>query len=275
MTTHTWHAGGDVLQAYLAGGLDALEGASVEQHLLVCAECRSAMGSLVAAPELERGWAAIQTAIERPAQPAPIRLARRLGLTEPMSVLLAASASLRTAWLASSFVALGFAAAAAFLSQGDALWPFLLVAPLVPVLGVAASYGPVTDPLESLLITSPYGRTRLILTRTIAVLTTCLPVAFVLGLMLPGPDWVAAAWLGPALALIPILLAVATFAGPRVAAGLVTIAWCGVVLPSAVRLPATYPVEPDMQLLFLALALVAVGVLALRSRQTRQIGAAL
>jgi hypothetical protein len=275
MTTHTWHAGGDVLQAYLAGALDALEGASVEQHLLVCAECRSAMGSLVEAPELERGWAAIQTEIERPKQPAAIRFARRLGLPEPTSVLMTATASLRSAWLASSFVALGFAFVATNLSAGEALWPFLLVAPLVPVVGVSASYGPAADPLEALLVTSPYGRTRLILVRTLAVLATTLPFAFVLGLLLPGPDWVAAAWLGPALSMIPILLALASFMGPRVAAGLVAIGWAAMVLPSTRRLPATWPVEADRQLLFLSLALVAAGVLALRSRQTRQIGAAL
>ena len=275
MTTHTWHTGGDVLRAYLAGALDALEGASIEQHLLVCAECRAAIASLVEAPELERGWAAIQNTIERPAQPAPIRLARRLGLSEPLSVLLAASASLRTAWLASSFVALGFACGAAYVSGGQGLWPFLLVAPLVPVIGVAASYGPATDPLETLLVTSPYGRARLILVRTFAVLAVSLPVAFVLGLLLPGPDWVAAAWLGPALALIPVLLALAAFVGPRVAAGVVAIGWSAFVLPSVRVLPMTWPVEASQQLMLFALALVAVGVLAARSRLTRQIGAAL
>lgn len=275
MTTHTWHAGDDLLSAYAAGELDALEGASVEQHLLVCAQCRTTMSTVAEVPELERAWAVVQDTIERPAQPAPIRLARRLGLSEPLSVLLTATASLRSAWLASSFVALGFAFVATNVSTSGAIWPFLLVAPLVPVIGVAASYGPATDPLEALLVTSPYGRTRLILVRTVAVLTTCLPVAFVLGLLLPGPDWVAAAWLGPALAMVPILLAVASFVGPRAAAGVMAIGWSAVVLPSARRLPATWPVDPDRQLLFLVLALVALLVLAVRSRRTRKIGAAL
>jgi len=275
MTTHTWHTSADLLRAYAEGALDALEGASVEQHLLVCDACRATMGTVVEAPELAVGWAGIQTAIERPKQPAPIRLARRLGLSEPTSVLLTATASLRTAWLASSFVALGFALVAANFSQGEILWPFLLVAPLVPVIGVSASYGPAADPLESLLVTSPYGRARLILLRTIAVLCTCLPVAFGLGLLLPGPDWVAAAWLGPALAMVPILLALASFVGPRVAAGAVSIGWCAMVLPSTRRLPATWPVEPDRQLLFLALATLAAAVLVVQSYRTRQIGAAL
>ncbi len=275
MTTRTWHPDRTVLQSYLDGILDGLDGASVEQHLLVCAECRTTMGELVEAPELARGWSAVQAIIERPKQPGPIRLARRLGLSEPTSVLLAASASLRTAWLTSSFVALGFALAAGYVSGGNGLWPFLLVAPLVPVIGVAASYGPATDPLETLLVTSPYGRSRLILVRTMAVLVLTLPVASFLGFFLPGPDWVAGAWLGPALALIPMLLALASYVGPRAAASVLAIGWSAVVLPSAIRLPETWPVDPDRQLVFLALALAACALLAVRSRQTRQIGAVL
>ena len=66
--------------------------------------------------------------------------------------------------MSSAFIALAFALTAAHLS-GDMLWPFLLVAPLVPVLGVATAYGPSWDPLEGLVVTAPYGRTRLILVR--------------------------------------------------------------------------------------------------------------
>lgn len=271
----TWHTDEHLLTAYVGGGLDALEGASVEQHLLACAECRSRVANVVDAADLARGWDRVQTALERPAQPATIRVARRLGLSEASSVLLAASASLRTAWLSSSVVALGFAFLATKFSDVETLWPFLLVAPLIPVLGVAASYGPSTDPLEGLIVTSPYGRGRLILLRTLGVLVTSLPVAFGLGLFLPGPDWIAAAWLGPALAMIPILLALAAFTGPRVAASVLAIGWSGVVLPSTRKLPATWPVEPDQQLVYLALAAVACAVLMARSRMTRKIGATL
>jgi hypothetical protein len=275
MSTNTWHADETLLVAYLDGGLDALGGASVEQHLLVCADCRTKIGALVDSSALELGWDRVRDEMERPPQPATIRLARRLGLPETLSVLLTATASLRTAWLSSCFVALGFAYLASRFSEGEALWPFLLMAPLVPVIGVSAAYGPNSDELESLIVTSPYGRTRLILVRTLGVLTTCLPAAVLLGLALPGPDWVAAAWLGPALAMIPILLALASFAGPKVAAGVLAIAWCGVVLPSTRNLPTTWPVDADHQLVYLALAGVAGLVLAVRSRQTRRIGAAL
>lgn len=275
MSTNTWHLDESALAAYVDGALDALEGASIEQHLLVCTDCRGRIAPVVDASALAIGWDRVRDGMERPAQPAAIRLARKLGMTEPLSVLLTATASLRTAWLSSSLVALGFAFLATKFSSGDVLWPFLLIAPLIPVIGVAASYGPATDPLETLIVTSPYGRPRLILVRTVGVLVTCLPVAFLLGLALPGPQWVAAAWLGPAVALIPILLALAAFVGPRAAAAAVAIGWSAVVLPSTRSFSPTWPVEADRQLILLALALVGCAVLAVRSRMTRQIGAAL
>ena len=112
MTTQTWHADRDLLAAYVAGALDPINGASVEQHLDRCAECRAdhpAPGRRSdARPGLVRR--SCET-VESPELPLPARLARRLGVTEPTSILLGATASLRTAWISSAFVALAFAVA--------------------------------------------------------------------------------------------------------------------------------------------------------------------
>ena len=216
------------------------------------------------------------TPCRAPRSRSPIRLARRLGVSEPTSILLAATASLRTAWLAGAFVALGFATLAVGLAGKELIAPFLLVAPMVPVLGVAAAYGPHEDPLEALVVTAPYGRSRLILLRTLAVLVSVLPVTALLGLLLPGPLWLAAAWLGPALALVPVLLALSSFVGPRIGGAVVSIAWSGIVLLSVRELPATWPVEATQQLVYLALAArVVSAVLAVRARRDRLIGATL
>lgn len=275
MTTYPWHARPDLLAAYVAGSLGAVDGASVEQHLVHCADCRAAVRPLVATGPLDRAWAGVRDAVQGPALPLPIRLARRCGLSEPASVLLAATASLRTAWLVGAFVALAFATLAVALSGEDMLAPFLLVAPLVPVIGVAAAYGPQHDPLEALVVTAPYGRTRLILVRTLAVLVSVLPLTALLGLLLPGPTWLAAAWLGPALALVPMLLALSSYVGPRTGAAVMAMAWSGVVVYSLRGLPATWPVEATQQLVYLSLATVAACVLLVRARQDRQIGATL
>ena len=275
MTTQTWHADRDLLAAYVAGALDPINGASVEQHLERCAECRAHIRPLVDAPMLDQTWSGILEAVESPELPLPARVARRLGVSEPTSILLGATASLRTAWLSSAFVALAFAVLAVYWAGGGALAPFLLVAPLVPVLGVAAAYGPHEDPLESLIVTAPYGRTRLILLRTLGVLVSVLPFAIGAGFFVPGPVWLAVAWLGPALALVPVMMALSSFVGPRVGAAVVTIGWSAVVLLSARHMPATWPVEANQQLVYAGLAGISLAVLFVRTRQDRQIGAVL
>jgi hypothetical protein len=275
MTTAPWHADNDLLAAYVAGGLDAISGASVEQHLAHCADCRLAIVRHTDLPALELGWQRVRDAVERPRLPWLIRSARRLGLSDPTSILLAGAASLRTAWLVSAFVALGFATAAAVLTDGGTLAPFLVVAPLMPVLGVASAYAPREDSLETLVATAPYGRTRLIMVRSLAVVVTSLPAALLLGLLLPGPLWIAVAWLGPALALLPVLLALSSFVGPRAAGAALAIGWCGVVSLSLHRLPPTWPVEPSQQLVYLALAIAAGLVLGVRAIRHQEMGALL
>jgi hypothetical protein len=275
MTTQTWHADHDLLAAYAAGTLDPVNGASVEQHLDRCAQCRASIRSHADLPMLDLAWTSILETVETPELPVAARVARRFGVSEPTSVLLGATASLRTAWVSSAIVALGFAVVAVYLSGGGALAPFLLVAPLIPVLGVAAAYGPHEDPLEALIVTAPYGRTRLILLRTLAVLVSVLPAAIVAGFFVPGPVWLAVAWLGPALALVPVLMALSSFVGPRVGAAVVTLAWSATVLPSTRVVPPTWPVELEQQLAYAGLAGLALVVLFVRSRQDRQIGALL
>ena len=143
------------------------------------------------------------------------------------------------------------------------------------MLGVAAAFGPRQDPLEALIATAPYGRTRLILLRTFGVLMSVLPVTVLLGLALPGPPWLAAAWLGPALALVPVLLALAGFVGPRTAATAVSLVWSGVVLASTRTLTPTWPVEAAQQGVYLGLAVAACAVIAIRAGTDRQPGVAL
>jgi hypothetical protein len=278
MTTGTqgWHVDRTLLSSYLAGNLDAIIGASVEQHVSRCATCRTAVAHLMDSQLIERTWIGIRDAVESPPLPYPLRVARKLGLPESTAVLLASAASLRGAWLVGAFLALSFATLAAYASGGTTLAPFLLAAPLAPVLGVAAAYGPRQDPLEGLVVTAPYGRTRLILLRTLAVLVSVLPVTVLLGLAIPGPAWLAAAWLGPALSLVPVLLAVGAFVGPRLAAVLVSFVWCGVVLGSTrAPLTPTWPVEAAQQGAYLGLGIAACAVIAIRAGADRRPGVAL
>ncbi|WP_028660991.1 hypothetical protein [Nocardioides insulae] len=273
-TTAQWHASPALLREYAGGGLDAVTSASLERHVDRCTRCRAAVGAVLEPAWLDDVWDGVRSEAQALRLPAPLRWARGLGLPEPTAILLAAAASMRVAWLSSAIVALGFATAATTLSDG-VLWPFLLVAPMIPVLGVAAAYPSHDEAFDALAVATPYGRGRLILVRTLAVLISVLPVSGVLGLFLPGPLWVAAAWFGPALALVPVMMALASFIGPRLAAPVVALAWCGLVLGSLRTASNTWPVEVDQQLLYSALALASLAILGLRSQRSRRIGAAL
>ena len=275
MSTTSWHAPHDLLEAYAEGRLDAVLGASLERHVESCTECRVAIRPLSDLRSLDDAWSGVRSRLESPAPTRPARIAQRLGLAESTTILLSAATSLRLAWLTGSVVALGFALVATLLADGGALWPFLLVAPLVPVLGVAASYGGAEEPFEALAVTTPYGRARLVLVRTLGVVVGTLPPAALLGLFLPGPGWVAAAWLGPALAMVLVLLALAAYVGPWPAGATLALLWCGIVVLSIRRLTPTWPVEATQQAAYLALAGAAVAVLVVRSRRTHKIGVAL
>src|SRR3954463_12165604 len=115
MTTGTrgWHADPALLSRYLAGALDAVTGASVEQHVSRCETCRATVGQLLEPQLVERTWSGILDAVEQPPLPRALRLPRRCGLPEPTAVLLAGAASLRGAWLVGAFLAISFATLAA------------------------------------------------------------------------------------------------------------------------------------------------------------------
>jgi hypothetical protein len=100
-------------------------------------------------------------------------------------------------------------------------------------------------------------------------------VTVLLGLAVPGPAWLAAAWLGPALALVPVLLALAGFVGPRIGAAVVSLGWSAVVLVSIRGVDPTWPVEATQQGVYLALGLSACAVIAVRASTDRLWGAAL
>ncbi|MFJ4692164.1 zf-HC2 domain-containing protein [Streptomyces sp. NPDC088766] len=169
--------------------------------------------------------------------PAPVRVPRLA------RVLWAAGPAVRGAWsVAVLVVALG-AVALAYGAGVTGARPLLLaLAPVVPVLGVALSYGPHADPVHEIAAASPAGGLRLLLTRTAAVLLVCLPVLTLAGLLLPGPGAPgAAAWLLPGLALTLASLALAGYVGSRPGAAVTGGGWLCAVLAPALASPSGAP----------------------------------
>ena len=174
--------------------------------------------------------------------------------------------SFRTSWIISAAAALGIGLLAARGVGGYPL-PFLVVAPLVPVVGVATSRG-TADPIHEIGAAAPMGGFRLALIRTAAILCASLAAALVAALGLPEVGWVAFAWVLPSLALTALTLALTTTgASPTGVVGGVTLAWVGGVtlVDRLVSQPQVVFAMPG-QLFFVALAVASVVALAGRRR---------
>lgn len=269
---HTWHTDEVALQRYADGTALAVPGASVEAHLMVCSGCRERLGSLMPAEPLDEVWNAIRADVEAPGRSVLERWLGRLGISGESARLLAAVPAFRGAWLLGMLGITMFVGAAASLSEVLGLSLFLLIAPLAPVAGVAASFGGDADPSHELVTVTPYSTMRLLLLRSAGVMVTSVPAAILVGLALPGEGWLAAAWLAPAAAGVTLTLALAPTLGSTAAAATVGGAW-SVVVVSAVRAHEPLAlVEPATQLVLAALAAAAAMSVVLRYRSFDQLG---
>src|SRR6266516_7519916 len=124
----------------------------------------------------------------------------RLRVPDHMARLLAATPSLRWSWFSAAAIAAGFAAWAAHAGPRGLL-VFLAVAPLLPVGGVAAAFGPWSDPAHDLAQASPTASFSLVMIRSTAVLAATVGIGGIVATFLPGTDWIAVAWVLPSFAL--------------------------------------------------------------------------
>lgn len=262
----SWHAGSDLLERYAGSVLDDARAASIEAHLIECSYCREALArtshSSLWGGSLERMWEGVEDRLDPVRRGVIERLLTGSGVPEHTSRVLAATRSLRLSWFAAMAAALGFAVLAAHGGPAGLLL-FLVVAPLVPLAGVAAASGPGVDPTYEVGVAAPMPSSRLLLIRSTAVLAASLTLAAVASLALPQLDWWAAAWLLPSLALTLASLALSTFVGPVRAAVGVTTGWVLAVLAtefaSSARLAAF---RGTGQIAYLAVAAGAAVVLA-------------
>lgn len=228
-----WHADQDLLARYAGGAAGAVVSGSIEQHLLRCARCRARLAALTDPVQLAAVWAGVEETVQAPRRSLLERLLHRVGLSETDASLLAAAPALRFSWLTGTLLVLLFAAVAVVASDTRGVLVFLVVAPLVPVAGVAVAYGPDADEAYEVALATPYSAMRLVLLRSVAVLAVSLPVAAVGGALLPGPGRTAVTWLLPALAGVSITLAASTWVSVSRAAIGVSVGWLMIVSAAA------------------------------------------
>jgi hypothetical protein len=268
----TWHADDDLLARYVRGDAGALLGASLEQHLLSCAGCRDRIGVHVETPPLEAVWARVRESVEAPRPGIVERLLARLGASETDALLVARAPSLRASWLFGLAATIAFAALGAVWGGQRGLAFFLLVAPLVPVAGVAFAYGPDVDPSYETGLAAPYPAARLLLLRTAAVLVTSLPLTVLAGLLVPALSGSAVSWLLPALAFTAVVLAASTWARPGAVAIVLAVGWVVAVgSASRARDPAAV-LTPALLITYAVVGAAAVLVLCVRIRHLARLG---
>lgn len=258
----TWHIPEPTLRAYLAGRIQDSDAWSVEAHLTSCETCRQELASMSEAdPEraaaLQQCWTALAGAL-------PVQGKARPGNRwREVRVLVAAGPAARWAWLAACVLVLVFAAVAS--ASGASQLPLLgIVAPVVPLLGVAASYGSGLDDAYEVIAATPAGGLRLLLVRTSAVLAVTIPVALVAGVTSGYGSPVP--WLLASLALTLLTLAFGSAVGVERAAALVGAGWAVAVSMTALDPGRPLPVvlTPEAAPLLLAAAAAAAVVIALR-----------
>jgi hypothetical protein len=231
------HASTELITRYVAG--DSTIGAhtewALEAHLESCPVCRARLAEVTSLSAsgmsalVDQGWRKLAPvmAVNRPAP------ARRFRVSAWVTPAMAP-------WLcAAVFVAL---LAVAFGSVPDAGSVLFLLAPVVPVLGVAAAWSRGLDPMYELTVSTPRAGLALVLRRTAAVLVAVLPL-LAAGSVLVGVSPLV--WLLPGLACTLTSLALGSVIGVERAALGVCVVWLLVFLAPVVArlevLPATAP----------------------------------
>jgi hypothetical protein len=261
----TWHVADDDLRNYAAGAASVAAAASVETHVVRCAVCAAALTPAVDPGRLDAVWTEVADRLDRPRQGLLERLLIRAGVPADDARLLAATPGLRRGWFGALALAVALGLLATLIDgSGDATF-VLLLAPVLPVAGVAAAFGRHADPAYDITVATPFSNLRLLLLRAVTVLATSVAVIGSLALALPDAA-ATAAWLLPAFGLTLATLALATWWDVAVAAGLVGGTWAVLVCELARRRDISDLSDGSSQLGTLALAFVAAAVLARRHR---------
>jgi hypothetical protein len=224
----TWHVAEEDLRAYARGELAAPLLWSADTHLAACAECRGLLAGVGDPVALDAGWERLDAELDAPRPGWFEALLTRVGIADHTARLLAATPVLRRSWLAAVVFLLLTTVGAVHTTESPTL--FLALAPLLPLVGVALSYGPALDPTYEMTVVAPTHGFRLLMIRTLAVLVAGLGLNGLATLALPGYGLRALAWLLPALALTATGLALTPRLGPVLAPSLVGGAWIAVLL---------------------------------------------
>ena len=224
-----------LVAGYSRGALGTIATWSLEAHLPGCAACRSVLAATVDQSRLDRNRSVVLATLGLPVAGPAERVATRWGVPPHLWRLLSVTPSLRRSWLTGVAVVLVTAVGAARVAtlavgRPAGLLPFLILAPLLPLAGVAAAFYPGLDPAADLAIAAPISSLWLFCVRSVAVIAAALAPVMLAAWALPGGTWLPLLVVLPALAVSVAALALATLTGPRRAAIGAAAGWVAAVV---------------------------------------------
>jgi hypothetical protein len=226
MSAGDWHVADEDLRAYAEGAARPPWLWSTEAHLGTCPPCRRRLAEAAGPAAVDAGWARLDAELDAP-RPGRIEACLVwMGVAAHTARLLACTPGLRRSWLA----AVGFTLAVTTGAAHLAPWwtvpiPLLAIAPLLPLIGVAISFGPRVDPSYELAVVSPLHTFRLLLLRCAAVLSATTVLTGVASIAVPEYGAVVLGWLAPSLGLTLVSLALTPRFGPVTAPVAVGVGW--------------------------------------------------
>jgi hypothetical protein len=265
------HASMRIIDGYARGDTDlaADQVWALEAHLEACGVCRDRLSAAVTAEApavaalVETVWSGLQGQL--PAGPLPRRRRRAARLsgwvTPAMVPWLAMVGSVTLIALLLDLVGPG---------SGEVSL-VLLLAPVLPVLGVAASWSQALDPAYELTASVPRAGLYLVLRRTASVLAVVIPALLVGGW---ATGLMVGQWLLPCLAFTSAALALGTVVGVTRAVVALTSVWAAVVVaPTLATSGTTFALQRDGLPVWGLILVLSIGVVIARRGAYSVLGA--
>ncbi|MDQ1022757.1 hypothetical protein QF035_000339 [Streptomyces umbrinus] len=266
------HASKRIIEGYVRGSADlsADEVWAVEAHLEMCRACRDRLSAAVdaGAPAVASLVDTVWSGLE-PQLAVTATMPRRRRWSAPLARWMTPT---MVPWLA---MVVGVTLLALLLDLSDTgsgeVSLVLLLAPILPVLGVAASWSRGLDPAYELTASVPRAGLYLVLRRTASVLAVLVPALLVGGWVM---GVMVAQWLLPCLAFTATTLALGGVVGVTRAAVVLAAVWAAVVVaPTLATSRTTFALQTDGLPAWGLILAIGIGVVIARRGAYTVLGA--
>lgn len=217
----------------------------------------------VSQSRVDANWKAITIELDAPRPGRLERSLRRFGIPSEATRVMAATPALRRSW----FVALAIVSVVGLLAAGadqprDAFFNLAVLAPLVPVIGIALAYGPTSDPAREIELATPSKGLRLLLLRAVTIQALSTVVLGLVSLASPIPVLASLGWMLPSLGVTSIAVVLMTVLAPGRAASVGGGGWLIAMLVAGNRLEHRLDAfGPSTQVLGVFATVVCMGLL--------------